>query len=836
MNGNRRAAVASIASILAIGAATPVLAQDATSAQPDVSETRDDAPTAEILVTARKRQESILQVPVVVAALDSQRLERLQVTQINDLPKLVPGLVVGNNLLSVGTQIALRGVGTSSSDPGVDQSVSLNLDGLALGQGLAFQSGLFDLQQIEVLKGPQALFYGKSSPGGVISLRTADPTDQVEVTARAGYELDGNEGRGELILSGPVSDTLKARLATMYSKGEGYFRNTALAVPGTGAVNPYKRETRPESFMARGTILWNPSDRFSARLKVNYVYDHSVNAEAWQLGNCPEGPGQSLGIPFIGGDDCKLDRNLGTVYMDPANFPGIPNNGVPYLKNRQIYGTLELNYDLSSSLSLTSTTGYYNLRSRSLVNTSHTTAAGVAFAFWNRFSRREFTQEFRLNSDFSGPLNFTLGGFFQDGLVKDQVLSTPNTAYPAFLAFIRPGNGQTDVDIRTYSAFGQARWKILPDLELAAGARYTDETRKESVFNYITASPIPVAVPKLHASNVAPEATLTYTPTQDLTFFAAYKQAYKSGSFSIATVPTPGSNNSFGDEKVEGGEIGMKSRLLDRQLLFNIAAYDYRYYGLQVGAVEPTVGGAPIIRTVNAGSARTYGVDLDFSFRPRSIEGLAVNASVNWNRGRYKVLDTVPCYSGQTVALGCTGVFAPSPATAAPGRPSQASPGPGSVLVNGQYGYYTAQDLSGTPMIRAPEWQATFGFDYELPLGSKGSIVFSNSNQYSGRFVRYLAAQRPNDDQYQGAFIKSDVSVAFRGPEERWELALIGKNITDKITASNCSATNFAGGLVLGDQAGGTVPGASGLGELGCYTDRGRSVWLRFTWKPFGGR
>ena len=171
------------ASTLSAGSATPVLAQSS----------QGDKNLEEIVVTARKRQESILKVPVVVTAVSQEKLENFQVTQITDLPKLVPGLVLAGNLLSIGPQVTIRGVGTSSFDPGVDQSVSLNIDGLALGQGLAFGSGMFDVGQVEVLKGPQALFYGKSSPGGVISLRTADPTDEIEVIARAGYEFEARE-------------------------------------------------------------------------------------------------------------------------------------------------------------------------------------------------------------------------------------------------------------------------------------------------------------------------------------------------------------------------------------------------------------------------------------------------------------------------------------------------------------------------------------------------------------------------------------------------------------------------------------------------------------------
>src|SRR4030095_12442297 len=104
------------------------------------------------------------------------------------------------------------------------------------------------------------------------------------------------------------------------------------------------------------------------------------------------------------------------------------------------------------------------------------------------------------------------------------------------------------------------------------------------------------------------------TPSDDLTLFAAYKRGFKSGSFSIAVPAAPGADNSFGDEKVKGFEVGLKSRLLDRSLLVNIAAYNYRYAGLQVGAIEPAVGGVPVVRTVNAGSARAYGIDFDATY------------------------------------------------------------------------------------------------------------------------------------------------------------------------------------------------------------------------------
>lgn len=825
------------------------------------AETEEAAPVeegvyGEILVTARKRQESLLKVPVVVAAVTGERLESFQVTQVTDLPRLVPGLILGGNLLSIGPQVTIRGVGTSSADPGVDQSVSLNIDGLSLGQGLAFGSGMFDVAQVEVLKGPQSLFYGKSSPGGVISLRTADPTDDFELIARGSYEFVAREGRGELIVSGPVADTLKLRFAGAYSESQGHFRNLAEPVPGTGAAAPLGRAGKSRNLVLRGTGLWEPLDNFTVRLKINHTFDRAIHGDFFQLTSCPEGVGEAFGfgsgapgspvppapnfltpvdpLRFISPDeDCKLNRNLNTVYMAPAAFPGISNDGVPYLINKQDFATLELNYDLTNDLALTSTSAYYKLKSDSLVNASQTGASGTFLAVMNDFGRKQFTQEFRLNSDFGGPLNFTLGAFYEDGQIYDRVTYLRNRTYgflsPAVIgAEILNDDRSTTVDIKTYSLFGQLRYKLTEQLELAGGVRWSDETRRQQVFDFVTSTDLTstLPVPRIHASNFSPEATLTYTPTDDLTLFGSYKKGYKSGSFKIAVPAVAGEDNAFGDERVQGYELGAKARLLDRRLLANIAFYDYRYRGLQVGGIEPVVNGAPVIRTVNAGKARTYGIDFDLSYRPAFADDLMLNASVNWNRARYQELNTIPCYTGQTVTQGCTQIFSPSA--------DQMVPPDGAAVVNDEYGFFSAQDLSGTPLIRAPEWSANFGFRYELPVGSGMKLELTNNNQYSSRYVTYLATNRPNNDNFQRSYIKVDASVALKPEEENWEVALIGKNITGKYTASNCAAGNFAGGNIIGGSiTGGTVSGPPGYSEVGCYSDPGRAVYLRLTIRPF---
>jgi iron complex outermembrane receptor protein len=766
----------------------------------------------EVVVTARKRDESILKVPVVEIAIPQAKLEQLQITDFSDLPKLVPGLNLGGNILTIGTMVSIRGVGTVSYDQGVDSSVSLNIDGLSLGNGLAFQSGLFDLQRIEVLKGPQALFYGKSSPAGVISLRTADPTDRFEVIGRAEYEAESIEPLGQLILSGPLTDTLKVRLAGQYSGSEGYFRNEAVPDTATGAIAPlHSRAPDSVDSIVRGTVLWDPLSQVSARLKVNAVHDRANDSNPLQLTDCPDGTAGPLGIAFLGGgEDCRLDRTFRSVAMNPAIYPGILNGGHPFIDTNQLYGTLELNYRPRQDLTLTSTTGYYHLSSQALVNALATTFAAPPVTGENHYHRHDVTEEVRLNTDFAWPVNFTIGGLYEEGGFAQELTVIGNSTYglPAQLA-----DGRDTVDISTRSLFGQGRWKILQPLELAAGVRWTNETRSQVPLDLLTDTVTTGVTPRLHADNLAPEVTLTYTPTDTLTLFGAWKQGFKSGSFAVANPPTPGQNNAFGDEKVHGGEVGLKTRLLDHQLALNVAGYLYDYNGLQVGAIGPPVNGLAYTTTLNAGAARTYGVDFDGSYRPMSIQGLGVNGAVNINRARYLLLDNIPCWGGQTIAAGCNQIL--SAAT----------------------GLFQAQQLSGTPMVRAPTWQANFGFDYTLPVGRDYQLVFTNSNSYSSKFVTNLAANRPNHDNYQSSFVKSDIGVSLQAPDGLWEFAVIAKNVADKITAGNCATSNAANGVIFGGQVtGGTGVGPAGVDEAECWGDVGREVWLRLTIRPLASR
>jgi iron complex outermembrane receptor protein len=763
----------------------------------------------EVIVTARKRQESILKVPVVETAISQQTLEQYQILDLTDLSSKVPGLSLGDAVLSIGPQISIRGIGTSTLDAGVDQSVSLNIDGLSMTQGLAYAAGLFDLAQAEVLKGPQSLFFGKNSPGGVVSLRTADPGDKPEVIARFGYESEAIQKHAELIVSTPVTSTLGVRLAGSFNDSGGFFHNRAVAAPGTGAENPApNRISATQSEIVRGTAVWKPVDAFDARLKLNWAKDATQgDAGLGQLTSCPNGKIAPDGIPFMNpDDDCSLDRNIYVVSMDPAAFPGIRNGGHPFLDVTQKFGSLELNYRPGTDVTLTSVTGYYHADAQGLINGTLSGFAAPAIAADNDFNRRDVTQELRADTEFTGPLNFTGGAFYQDGQVFQRVLVLGNTTY-RFPATLVAGSHQ--IAIKSYSLFGQARWRPVSVLELAGGVRWTDEKRGDTPYSLRTGTPVYVAPvkPEIKSNNYSPEFTATYTPTDEVTLFGSLKQGYKSGSYTITTPVSAGVDNSFGDEKIDGGEIGLKSRLLERTLSFNAASYYYIYKGLQVGSNQPADNGIPIIKTLNAGEAKIYGIDLDAAYRPPAVAGLTLSTAINWNHARFTDLQNVPCWGGQTIAQGCNAT--PNPLT----------------------GLYTNQgSLNGLSLTRAPDWQATAGGTYQMPVGDALKMNFGLDAQYTSHYVTALNSRA---DSVQPGYTLLNSNVSLGSSNDLWQVAFIANNITNKITTGACTLLAYNVGQVLpGSVTGGPATGPAGMAENTCVARPGRELWLRVTLRP----
>ena len=193
------------------------------------------------MVSARRSSERLIDVPVAVSALSPDTLTRNSITNLARVAQIVPFVNLTPVPAQGGALFAIRGIGSPPTDPGIQQSVLVNVDNVMIGRGRVAQAGLFDLSQIEVLKGPQALFFGKNSPAGVISVTTADPGKSLAGYVRAGYEFEAHERYAEGAIGGPLTDTFRVRVAGRYSFIRGYLHNVAQpgSYPRSGPGCPF---------------------------------------------------------------------------------------------------------------------------------------------------------------------------------------------------------------------------------------------------------------------------------------------------------------------------------------------------------------------------------------------------------------------------------------------------------------------------------------------------------------------------------------------------------------------------------------------------------------------
>lgn len=774
----------------------PAFAQSATDTVPGqgaeptyagtTSEAAEVAPAGggleEIVVTARKRVESAQDVPVAVTAISAQEIADRDLTSLERIAAATPQLAIGRNATGSGAQLTLRGIGSNSLSIGTEQSIAVIVDGVYYGQGRTINEGFFDLGGVEILKGPQSLFFGKNATAGVISITTADPTDHFTASSKTSYEFNAGKLREELILSGPISDTLGFRLAGRVGKDFGYlFDNRADTVtyvttdrPSTTVNNGQTTHTataykdngpREKEVLLRGTLEWEASDRLTARLTANYGYNRTIGTWNYAVFAC-EG-GFSHVNPAI---PCERDFAIYTNNM-PADIGAETQFARDDGKNFNRYtswgvtGTID--YELGD-LTLTSVTNYQWNRNVWSLDLDYQSVSSPGLNIWGTENSEydAFSEELRLLSDYDGPLNFLLGGYYQTstrGFVQNVVFAgVENSAAPEGKRYVAYAK-DSGTDGKTLSAYGQAMWEMVPDtLEATAGVRYIHET-KDSYFVQPYAHPIfngtryavndPLYADQTF-TNWSPEATLTWKPTSDVTVYGAYKTAYKSGGFSNSSIQSPVTPLDFflfEPEKAKGFEVGVKTELLDRQLRFNVTAYNYEFTNLQVTYLDSA---ALSYNSINAGTARTKGVEMEFAYAPDALRGFQLNGSANYNRARYGDA-LAPCYGGQSLANGCI-----------PNLLSVGTPG---------------QNLKGLPTSDAPDWTATLGARYEGPLGNGLMIGMSADARYSGD---YLTSAFGSPLSRQGEYVMLDAGLRVGAENEAWEVALLGKNLTNHFVAT----------------------------------------------------
>ena len=758
-----RRSTSGVALALAALSTSPATAQDV----PEAAEVEAPAPevlqsgsSEEIIVTARRRSETLLDVPVAVTALGMADLQRYAANDLSKIGQMVPQVQIVRSGAGTGGSFTIRGVGSSAGDAGIEQTVSVNIDGIQISRGRAVLQSFFDVEQVEVLKGPQALFFGKNSPGGVISVRTAGPSSTFKGYARGGYEFNADEAYFEAAIGGPISDTLGFRVAGRASTMKGWMVNTAPA-----RANPLEpnfplqagnhRQPGGDAFAGRLTLVWEPTDSFDLTGKLFGNYSKE-NAESLAEVLCrdPNGYPTTSGIEDIYGD-CRLDGRRSSTnaptnpeYIGP--YPGAPKDGKHYAKFRGIYGSVTANYR-SGPITFTSVTGFYDYKVNTWDNFDYTSIGLVQSV--NDDAYRSVSQEFRVYSDFDSPLNFVVGAFYENARRNQETNGRiaplgPDPRNGKYETWDRPAKNWGD----TYSGYGQLIYKFGDAVELAGGVRWTHEKKRIDMRHTHLHAGISfpggpflaegiVVAGDFSDTNWSPEATLTWHPTARTTLYAAYKTGYKSGGFSNPSALSANYANideaRFGSETAEGGEIGFKGSFANGRISLNAAVYRYTFDGLQLSSFNSATTTFTIR---NAARARTTGFEVETNVHV--TDNFTVRNAVGYNSARYLDFTTASCYAQQTV--GCNG---------------------------------GVQDLTGKPLVRAPDWSLTTGFSYDVPLGDDLSFGISGDAKFSDS---YYTQENLNPLAWQDEFWLFNASARVRHPDDTWELALIGRNLTDQ--------------------------------------------------------
>jgi iron complex outermembrane receptor protein len=784
-----------------------------------IASAADGPPMAldEVVVTARKRDENIQNIPVAVTAVSAKKLDDYGLRDIESIARSTPQLSVvrGNN--GSGATISVRGIGSTYTSIGIEQSVAVNLDGVYYGQGRIINEGFFDMKQVEILRGPQALFFGKNATAGVISFRSGDPSDRFEALGRAGYEFEAKTANIEGVVSGPVTDTLGLRLAVRYSDmSGGYVENVAPATTlttldvATGAATvhrvpaPQRDAPAERDLSVRLTAKYTPSDQFSLTVKGS-VTRYRIDNATWnsEIISCPSGRSQKNPI-----ETCAPDRRIQQNDVPPEiakTNPLFDRHGGHLYQDYDAYAFSANAAYTGDKVDITSVTGLHRFVNYFLGDYDLTGSADGGTWGAERSKYKAFSEEIRAQTKLDGPINFMVGVYYQNtrldfdqqiifpGALEDSTVRDPTKRYLTLTKL-------SYTDGTTFAGFAQAQWKLTPQLELNAGARYTHETKdSQFVQPYIVAPYQPVfrlnqpIIANQTFDNLSPEVTLTWTPSADWTAFVAYKQGYKSGGFSGSALDsaigaTTVNDLAFQPEKAKGVEGGVRAFLLDHTLRLALDAYSYKYTDLQIDFFDAN---KVMYITKNAASARVQGIEFEGEWAPPVAPGLVLRGSLAYNRARYKDFRGAPCWSGQKPVEGCT-------------------------IVNGR----EAQDLSGQQTGLAPKWSGSFEANYERRVTDELALGFSSNLRYSSA---YLATPFGNPLAHQPSYVTLDAALRLKSANSRWELALIGKNLTDKYVAYSIADVPTTGG--------GTGTPGGFRSDLYAVPNLPRTIAVQATWK-----
>lgn len=729
--------------LLAVLAAEPAYAKEAQRAQnpehrqgADQSDASDQAPGAdqhlqEIIVTAQKRSENVQKVPIAISVVDSEELQDRHIFEASQLQYVVPSLQQQSVNNQVGaTNFSIRGVGTSIYGPAVESAVAVVIDGVALARPAMGVVQFFDLDRVEVLRGPQGMLFGKNASAGLINIVTARPRiGQLGGLAHLSYGKTnsgtaGNEAIAQAALNLPVSSDSALRVSGFFTRQDGFGRNIFR-----------DEDLGLTEFGARAKYLWNATDRLELYFEGDYAHENGPGGSV--LFRRYDAPGG-----FVAGQDAA------------AGITASPHNtriasDAPTDNHFELGGVQgRATYRFDNGYSITNITAWRAYRDRSKLDTDQ-----LPIDFFNvndqGRDQRQFSNEFRVASPTGVPFEFQAGLYYLYVRDEGRLRQTANLrpifppAPPGFIGLFG-GAGSSKVKNRSYAAFGQGRLSLTPSLRLIAGARLTHDdvfaVGSQTGAGYvIPQGPTQTLTGSLKKTNLSFRLGAEYDIARRVMAYATFARGYKTPTFGGATGTT-----AIKAEIPTNIELGLKSTLLDNRLIFNVALYHVLFKDFQAQAFDPA-----LLRftTTNAGSVRAQGVEIDFRALP--ITGFTLSGGLAYNDAIYKNYDGVACYFGEPTGTSGRNVCLPNGTT----------------------------DVSGNRLAFAPKFTGSLLAEYEQPISSRLN-AFVTGTYYYRSSVNFTAAHDPMSRV--GAYSLFGGSVGVETADSNLRFSLFARNLFDK--------------------------------------------------------
>lgn len=731
--------------IVAISAAVPSLAQDAAGSSVPTNGLDD------IVVTAQRREESLQRVAVAVSAVSGDAIVNAGASDAVGLSRLVPSLVVQP---SAGTSLSLylRGVGSQQGNSFAENAIALNLGGVFVARPSSLGGIFYDLERVEVVKGPQGTLYGRNATGGAINVIPRKPI-LGEFGGSASFEYGNYDSvKASGALNVPLGDNVAMRFATQIVDRDGYLSDGYQDDSGQAV---------------RASILAKPSDDWSVLLTADYFHQggKGVGSVLSPGSAFPAGVSSGYAAPAlsdrIGGSDPRsvaaLAAYAGTLFAPPfcGGFGGFITSGCVAAPKDD--GFIDSDY-YGISAEIQGDLGFATLTVVPAYRRSDNRYDGYAPGFLTRTDEvsKQTSLEVRLSSNGKSDFQYVLGAYY---FKEDQ----------SALNFFDQGDLSTtrftpNLGTKSYAAFGQGTYSLSDSFRLVAGGRYTKEDRTQRTALASGGRP-GVILPPLGVPFTGDQSFKRFTWKLGLEadigaaslLYANIATGFKAGGFFVASPP----NNTFAPEKLTAYTIGSKNRFADGRVQLNVEAFYWDYADQQisfVGAVQSGPISVPGGVTINAGRARMYGVDTEL--RVKIGDHGLFSADFQYLNAKYKELNyTAISASGGPIRNGCS---------VTNGRPAN----PGTPIPSRLFDI----DCSGFPTINSPEFSLNLGYDHEIPVGDLMLVLGGRTRIESSRFtnIEYLPEQK------QGGYMTSDAYVTLEGPDKRWSLTAYVNNIEDK--------------------------------------------------------